>query len=89
MIWLFILIKLDQSFIETLSQLNENFSGADTQRLITSIDSKYGDIRSILKEQENNNTDFEPKIIELGKIGFRNFTLCLYNRKDHKNDDVP
>ena len=71
-----------------MSQLNENFSGADKQRLTTSIDSKYDDIRSILKEQENNNTDFEPKVIELGKIGSRNFTLYLYKRKDPENDDV-
>ena len=45
-------------------------------------------MRSIFKEQENNNTDFEPKVIELGKIGSRNFTLYLYKRKDPENDDI-
>ena len=88
MMWLLILLRLDQSFIETLSRLNKNFSGADKQRLTTSIDSKYDDIRSIVKEQENNNTNFEPKVIELGKIGSRNFTLYPYKRKDRENDDI-
>ena len=83
------IIRLDQSFVETLSQLGENFSGDDMQRLAASIDSKYDDIRSILKEQENNNIDFEPKVIELGKIGSRVFTLNLYKSKDSENDDVP
>lgn len=83
------IIRLDQSFVETLSQLGENFSGDDMQRLAASIDSKYDDIRSILKEQENNNIDFEPKVIELGKIGSRTFTLNLYKSKDSENDDVP
>ena len=48
------LIRLDQSFIVTLSQLNENFLGADKQRLATGIDSKYDDIRSFLYKQEIN-----------------------------------
>jgi len=39
------IIRLDQSFVETLSQLGEDFSGDDMQRLAASIDSKYGDIR--------------------------------------------
>lgn len=72
------IIRLDQSFVETLLQLDENFSGDDMQRLAASIDSKYDDIRSILKEQENNNINFKPKVIELGKIGSRTFTLNLY-----------
>lgn len=69
--------------------MNKNFSGADKKRLTTSLDSKYDDIRLILKEQENNNTDVEPKVIELGKIGSRNFTLYLYKSKDAEKDDVP
>ena len=72
-----------------MSQLNKNFSGAAKQRLTTSIVSKYDDIRYIFKEQENNNTDFEPKVIELGKIGYRNFTLYLYKNKDPEKADVP
>ncbi|MDQ3084021.1 MAG: hypothetical protein M3Q77_04320 [Thermoproteota archaeon] len=83
------IIRLDQSFVETLKQLGENFSGDNMQRLATSIDSKYDDIRFILKEQENNNIDFEPKVIELGKISSRTFTLILYKNKDSENDDVP
>ena len=55
------IIRLDQSFIETLSQLGENFSGNDRQRLTAYIDCIYDDIESTLKEQENKNADFETK----------------------------
>ena len=83
------IIRLDQSFIETLSKLGENFSGNDKQRLASSIDSMYDKIRSILKEQENKNTDFEAKAVEIGKIDSRTFTLNFYKNKDSENDDIP
>ena len=62
------IIRLDQSFIETLSQLGENFSGNDRQRLTACIDSIYDDIRSTLKELENKNTNFEAKAVEMVKL---------------------
>lgn len=83
------IIRLDQSFIETLSQLGENFSGNDKQRLASSIDSKYDDIRSILREKENKNTDFEATAVEIGKIDSRTYTLNLYKSNDSENDDIP
>lgn len=83
------IIRLDQSFIETLSQLGENFSGNEKQRLASSIDSKYDDIRSILREKENKNTDFEATAVEIGKIDTRTYTLNLYKSNDSENDDIP
>ncbi|HYF99666.1 MAG TPA: hypothetical protein VD815_06210 [Candidatus Saccharimonadales bacterium] len=83
------IIRLDQSFIQTLSQLGENFSGNDKQTLASNLDSKYGDIRSILRDKENKNTDFEATAIEIGKIDSRTFTLNLYKSNDSENDDIP
>ncbi len=83
------IIRLDQSFIETLSQLGENFSGNDRQRLTACINSIYDDIRSTLKEQENNNTDIEAKAVEIGKIDSRIYTLNFYKSNDSENDDIP
>jgi hypothetical protein len=83
------IIRLDQSFIETLSQLGESFSGNDRQRLTAFIDSKYDDIRSTLKEQEDKNIDFEAKAFEIGKIDSRTYTLNFYKSNDSENDDIP
>ena len=83
------IIRLDQSFIETLSQLGENFSGNDRQRLTAYIDFIYDDIRSTLKEQENKNADFETKSVEIGKIDSRTYTLNFYKSNDSENDDIP
>ncbi len=83
------IIRLDQSFIETLSQLGESFSGNDRQRLTTFIDSKYDVIRSTLKEQEDKNIDFEAKAFEIGKIESRTYTLNFYKSNDSENDDIP
>lgn len=83
------IIRLDQSFIQTLSQLGENFSGNDKQKLASNLDSKYGDIRSILRDKENKNTDFEATAIEIGKIDSRTYTLNLYKSNDSENDDIP
>jgi hypothetical protein len=84
-----VIIRLEPSFIETLKQLEKNFSGKDRQRLGEIIDSKYDYIISILKEQENNDINFDPRVIELGDIDSRQYTLNLYKTKDSENDDVP
>ncbi len=83
------IIRLEQSFIETVSQLNSNFSEGEKQKLATSIESKYDDIRSIIKDQEGKKANLEPKIIELGSIGSRLFSLSLYYNGDSGNDDIP
>jgi hypothetical protein len=82
------IIRLEQSFIKTVSQLNEPFSKAEKEKLAESIESKYDIIITNIKEQENNKLK-EPKIIELGNIGSRSFGLSLYYTKDSENDDIP
>jgi hypothetical protein len=83
------IIRLEQSFIETVSQLNSNFSEGEKQNLATSIETKYDDIIAIIKDQEGKKADLEPKIIELGSIGSRLFSLSLYYNGDSGNDDIP
>ncbi len=83
------LIRLEQSFVDTLSQLNANFSEAEKQKLAANIESKYDAIISIIKDEENNKVKAEPKIIELGNIGSRSFSLSLYYSEDSENDDIP
>ncbi len=83
------IIRLDQSFIETVSQLNSNFSEGEKQILAANIESKYEDIRSIIKDQEDKKSNWEPKIIELGNIGSRSFSLSLYYNGDSENNDIP
>jgi hypothetical protein len=84
------LIILEQSFVETVSQLNASFSGAEKQRLAANIESKYDNIISIIKDKENNKkVKSEPEVIELGNIGSRSFSLSLYYSEDSENDDIP
>ena len=84
------LIRLEQSFVETVSQLNANFSEAEKQTLAANIESKYDDILSILKDKENNKkVKSKPEIIELENIGSRSFSLSLYYIEDSENDDIP
>ncbi|HXS59380.1 MAG TPA: hypothetical protein VN703_01035 [Candidatus Sulfopaludibacter sp.] len=83
------LIRLEQSFIETLLQLNENFTEAGKSALAASIESKYDIILTFIKDHENKNVNLEPKVIELGNIGSRCFSLTLYHSMDSENDDIP
>jgi hypothetical protein len=84
-----VIVRLEQPFIETLKQLGENFSEYDRQKLTEIIDSKYDAIITTLKEQENSKTDFDPKVVDLGEIDSRIYTLNFYKNKDPENDDVP
>ncbi len=83
------LIRLEQSFVKTVSQLNETFSDAEKKTLAAIIESKYDTIITHMKEQENHKVKSAPKIIELGKIGSRFFGLSLYYTEDSENDDIP
>jgi hypothetical protein len=83
------LIRLERSFIETGSRLNPPFSEAEKNALAASIESKYDTIISIIKDIEDKKLKLEPKVIELGNIGSRCFSLSLYYSVDSKNDDIP
>jgi glycyl-tRNA synthetase (class II) len=83
------LIRLEPSFIETASKLNSEFSAADKQTLAENIELKYDEIISVVKDLENKKEKLDPKIIELGNISSRSFSLHLYYSWDSENDDVP
>lgn len=83
------LIRLERSFIETGSRLNPPFSEAEKNALAASIESKYDTILSIIKDLEDKKLKLEPKVIELGNIGSRCFSLSLYYSVDPENDDIP
>ena len=83
------LIRLEQFFLNTMSQLNEPFSEAEKKTLSAIIESKYDAIITNMKEQENQKAISEPKVIELGNIGYRSFGLSLYYMEDSENDDIP
>ncbi len=83
------LIRLEPSFIETASKLNSEFSAADKQTLAANIESKYDKIISVVKDLENKKEKLDPKIIELGNISSRSFSLNLYYSWESENDDVP
>ena len=83
------LIRLEPSFIETASKLNSEFSAADKQTLAENIELKYDEIISVVKDLENKKEKLDPKIIELGNISSRSFSLHLYYSWESENDDVP
>ncbi len=84
------LIRLEQSFLETESQLNKNFSEGQKQTLSSFLEAQYDKIRHNITEQEEKKEEFAPKTIELGNIDSRPFTLNLYYNKQSLDDnDVP
>jgi hypothetical protein len=83
------LIRLEPSFIETASKLNSEFSAADKQTLAANIELKYDEIISVVKDLEDKKEKLDPKIIDLGNISSRSFSLHLYYSWESENDDVP
>jgi hypothetical protein len=84
------LIRLEQTFIETEAQLNKSFSEGQKQMLSSFLESQYDKIRNNITEQEEKKEESNPKIIELGKINSRTFTLNLYYNKQSLDDnDIP
>jgi len=83
------LIRLEPSFIDTVSQLNANFSENEKQTLASNIESNYDNIIHIIKDLEAKKTRSESKIIELGNIGSRSFSLSIYYSGETETDDIP
>jgi hypothetical protein len=83
------LIRLEPSFIDTVSQLNSNFSEKEKQQLASNIESKYNDIISIIQDIEQKKVKSEPKIIEIGNIGTRVFALSIYYSSETETGDIP
>jgi acetate kinase len=83
------LIRLESSFIDTVSQLNANFSEKEKQQLASNIESKYNDLISIIKDLEQKKVKSEQKIIEIGNIGNRVFALSIYYSSESETGDIP
>src|SRR3954452_20012167 len=83
------LIRLESSFIDTVSQLNANFSEKEKQQLASNIESKYNDLISIIKNLEQKKVKSEQKIIEIGNIGNRVFALSIYYSSETETGDIP
>src|SRR6478736_862017 len=83
------LIRLKSSFIETVSQLNANFSEKEKQQMASNIESKYNEIISVIKDLEQKKIKSEQKIIEIGNIGNRVFALSIYYSSETETGDIP
>jgi acetate kinase len=83
------LIRLESSFIDTVSQLDANFSEKEKQQMASNIESKYNEIISIIKDLEQKKVKSEQKIIEIGNIGTRVFALSIYYSSETENGDIP
>jgi hypothetical protein len=83
------LIRLESSFIDTVSQLNTIFSEKEKQQLASNIESKYNELISIIKDLEQNKVKSEPKIIEIGNIDTRVFALSIYYSSETETGDIP
>jgi hypothetical protein len=83
------LIRLEPSFIDTVSQLETDFSEKEKQQLASKIELKYHDIISTIKNLEQKKVKLEPDIIELGNIGSRAFALSIYYSSETETGDIP
>jgi len=83
------LIRLESSFIDTVSQLNANFSEKEKQQMASNIESKYNEIISIIKDLEQKKIKSEQKKIEIGNIGTRVFALSIYYSSETEYGDIP
>ena len=81
------LIRLEQSFIESAEKLNDRFSDQDMEELYQAIEANYEKIRLIMLEQEKSKDKSKPTLLELGNIGSRFFGFNIYYNDDV--DDVP
>jgi len=81
------LIRLEQSFIESAEKLNDRFSEQDMEELSQAIEANYEKIRLIMLEQEKSKDKSKPTLLELGNIGSRFFGFNIYYNDDV--DDVP
>ena len=81
------LIRLEQSFIESADKLKDRFSEQDREELSQAIEANYEKIRLIMLEQEKSKDNSKPTLLQLGNIGSRFFGFNIYYNDDV--DDVP
>ena len=83
------LLRIENSFLQLANKLGKPFSEEDKERLATSLELNYHNIRSVISTQENSKEQSKPTIIELGNIGKRFFALNIYYNRDEMGDDIP
>ena len=81
------LIRLEQSFIESAEKLKDRFSEQDREELSQAIEANYEKIRLIMLEQEKSKDKSKATLLQLGNIGSRFFGFNIYYNDDV--DDVP
>ena len=83
------LLRIENSFLQLANKLGKPFSEEDKEKLATSLELNYHNIRSVISTQENAKDQSKPTIIELGNIGKRFFALNIYYNRDEMGDDIP
>jgi hypothetical protein len=83
------LLRIENSFLQLANKLGKPFTEEDKERLATSLELNYHNIRSVISTQENDKDQSKPTIIELGNIGGRFFALNIYYSRDEMGDDIP
>jgi hypothetical protein len=83
------LLRIENSFLQLANKLGKPFSEEDKEKLATSLELYYHNIRSVISTQENSKEQSKPTIIELGNIGERFFALNIYYSRDEMGDDIP
>ena len=83
------LLRMENSFLQLANKLGKPFSEEDKERLATSLELNYHNIRSVISTQENSKEQSKPTIIELENIGRRFFALNIYYNRDEVGDDIP
>jgi hypothetical protein len=83
------LLRIENSFLQLANKLGKPFSEEDKERLATSLELNYHNIRSVISTQENAKEQSKPTIIELENIGGRFFALNIYYSRDEVADDIP
>jgi hypothetical protein len=81
------LIRLEQSFIESAEKLNDRFSDQDREEISQAIEASYEKIRLIILEQEISKVKSKPTLLQIGNVGSRVFGFNIYYNDDV--DDVP
>jgi hypothetical protein len=76
------LLRIENSFLQLANKLGKPFSEEDKEKLATSLELNYQNIRSVISTQENSKEQSKPTIIELGNIGGRFFALNIYYSRD-------
>ncbi len=82
------LLRRENSLLQLANKLDKPFSEEDKERLATSLELNYHNIRSVISTQENSKEQSKPTIIELGNIGERFFALNIYYSRDEMGDDI-